>query len=595
MELLLLLLQRHGELVSREEIHAYLWGKDVFLDVDHGINTAIRKVRFALHDDPDKPRFIETVVGKGYRFAAPVTCRNGDSSQRLAALQQIPDSATRPAKPGAVSIRARMLVAGSVTLALIVVTWALYRGSQHKSAGQPAIRSLAVLPLKNLSGDPMQEYLADGMTEDLVGRLSRIHDLRVISRTSVMRFKTTQLSVPEIAKALHVDAIVEGSIIREGSRVRVHAQLIRASTDEHFWSESYDRELQDVLTLQSDVAQSIASKVEVTVTGKEHERLSAVRSVPPEVYESYLKGEFSKGDSKADVEKRIGYFEAAINKDPTFAPAYLGLAEAYSDLGAIFVGGRPDETRPKVISAAQKALDLDPNLAEAHALLAEVYQERWRWADAEAEYRRALELNPNDVAAHLGFAHWLLCQGRTEEALAWSRRAQQLDPLGVTGVSNGWILFHARRYDEAMRELRSVLAVHPDYATARWFLGFVLIASGRAQEAIPVLEKTVSMMKRSPGSIELLATAYARAGQRTRALRLIDELRRRRQAGYVPAGAFINPYLGLGDYDQAFLWMEQAYQEQSNILQFLRVHPFFDPVRSDPRFADLERRVGLAQ
>ena len=584
-----------GELVSREEIHAYLWGKDVFLDVDHGINTAIRKVRLALHDDPDKPRFIETVVGKGYRFAAPVTCRNGDSSQRLAALQQIPDSATRSAESSSASIRARMLVAGFVTLALIVVAWALYRGSQHKSAGQPAIRSLAVLPLKNLSGDPMQEYLADGMTEDLVGRLSRIHDLRVISRTSVMRFKTTQLSVPEIAKALQVDAIVEGSIIREGSRVRVHAQLIRASTDEHFWSESYDRELQDVLTLQSDVAQSIASKVEVTVTGKEHERLSAVRSVSPEVYESYLKGEFSKGDSKADVEKRIGYFEAAISKDPTFAPAYIGLAEAYSDLGAIFVGGRPDETRPKVISAAQKALDLDPNLAEAHALLAEVYQERWRWADAEAEYRRALELNPNDVAAHLGFAHWLLCQGRTEEALAWSRRAQQLDPLGVTGVSNGWILFHARRYDEAMRELRSVLAVHPDYATARWFLGFVLIASGRAQEAIPVLEKTVSMMKRSPGSIELLATAYARAGQRTRALRLIDELRRRRQAGYVPAGAFINPYLGLGDYDQAFLWMEQAYQEQSNILQFLRVHPFFDPVRSDPRFADLERRVGLAQ
>ncbi len=390
-----------------------------------------------------------------------------------------------------------------------------------------------------------------------------------------------------------MDAIVEGSVIREGNRIRVTAQLIRAATDEHFWSEAYDRELRDVLTLESDVAQSIAAKVQVTVTGQEHERLTAVRSVSPEVYESYLKGRFARSNSRADLERNITYFEEAIRKDATFAPAYVGLADTYARLGLILVGAPPYEIRPKVISAARKALELDPELAEAHVLLADVYQKRWQWSDAEAEYKLALELKPNDAAAHVGFANWLLCQGRMEEALAWSRRARELDPLGATGTSIGWILFHARRYDEAIRELRSVLAVHPDDATAHWFLGFALIADGLADEAIPELEKTASIMHRSPGSLELLATAHAHAGHRTEALRLINELKQRRQAGYVPAGALINPYLALGDYDQAFAWFERAYQEQSNILQFLKVHPFFDPVRQDPRFKDLLRRVGL--
>src|SRR5204863_1679636 len=238
--------------------------------------------------------------------------------------------------------------------------------------------------------------------------------------------------VPEIARMLAVDALVEGSVIREGNRIRVHAQLIRAATDEHFWSESYDRELRDVLSLESEVAQSIARKVEVTVTGKEQERLTAARSVSPEVYESYLKGRFAfdknynRGPAgKAGLEESIRYLEEAIKKDPSFAPAYVGLANAYRRLGAVFVGAPPNETRPKVISAAQKALELDPELAEAHARLADVYQTQFQWRDAEAEYKRALELKPNDATAHLGFAIWLVCQGRTEEAVTWSRRARE--------------------------------------------------------------------------------------------------------------------------------------------------------------------------
>jgi TolB-like protein/thioredoxin-like negative regulator of GroEL len=471
----------------------------------------------------------------------------------------------------------------------------LHRGGGTKGATQPGIKSLAVLPLKNLSGDPSQEYLADGMTEALIGRLSGIHDLRVISRTSVMRFKNPQLSVPQIAKMLNVDAIVEGSVTREGNRVRVTAQLIRGATDEHFWSETYDRQLRDALALQSDLAQAIADKVEATVTGKEHERLTAARSVAPEVYESYLKGRFAynKSNTRAGFEESVGYFEDAIKRDPTFAPAYVGLASAYTDLGTVFIGVQPEETRPKVLSAARKALELDPDLAEAHVLLAEVQQDQWQWADAEAEYRRALDLNPNDAEAHAGLALWLLCQGRTDEAVSWARRGRELDPLAVSGTKIAWILFQSRRYDEAIHELHSVLAVEPDQAESLWYLGFVLVAKNQSEDAIPVLEKAASVSNRSPGVIGVLIRAYAHARRRGDALRLLAELKRRRKAGYVPAGAFVNAYLGLGENDQAFAWLEQAYKERSNILQFLKVHPYFDPLRNDPRFADLLRSAGL--
>jgi TolB-like protein/Tfp pilus assembly protein PilF len=483
---------------------------------------------------------------------------------------------------------------GIAALVLLVLTYNSVRGHTG-DVGRPKIKSLAVLPLKNLSGDPTQEYLADGMTEALIGRLSGIHDLRVISRTSVMRFKDTQLSVPEIAKTLRVDAIVEGSVIREGNRIRVHAQLIRAATDEHFWSESYDRELRDALALESEVAQSIAKKVEVTVTGEEHARLTAARPVAPEVYENYMKGWFAlnKGNTRADIEESIHYFEEATNRDPTFAPAYVGLGAAHSDLSTVFIGAPPEIERGKVVSAARKALELDPELAEAHVLLATMQQEHWQWTEAEAEYRRALELNASSPAAHNGLARWLVCHGHVEEALEWVRRGRALDPLAVSGADVAWILFQARHYDEAIQELRSALTVRPDDAFALWFFGFVLIANNQPKQAIPALERALFVSKRSPGVIGVLVRAYAHAGRRTDARRLLAELKRRKQAGYVPAAAFVNAYLGLGENDEALAWMEQGYKEQSNILQWLRVHPYFDPIRSDSRFKDLIRRVGL--
>lgn len=481
-----------------------------------------------------------------------------------------------------------------VVLGIVAAVYFLSRDRTGNTA-KPKITSLAVLPLKNLTGDPTQEYIVDGMTDALIARLSGIHDLRVISRTSVMRFKDPQLSVPEIAKLLHVDAIVEGSVMREGNRIRVTAQLIRGATDEHFWSETYDRELRDVLSLQSELAQSIAKKVQVTVTGAEHERLTATRSVAPEVYESYLKGRFAlnKSNSRAGVEESIGDFEDAIKKDPTFAHPYVGLAKAYSELGTVFIGDAPEESRPKLVSAAQKALELDPDLSEAHVLLADVQREQWHWAEAESEYKRALELNPNDADAHVGLALWLVCQGRKDEAVDWAERGQKLDPLAASGTTIGWILFQSRRYDDAVRELRSVLAVRADDATALYFLGFVLTANNQPADAIPVLEKAISVSNRSPGVIGVLIRAYVLTGRRTDALRLLAELKTRRKAGYVPAAAFVNAYLGLGENDQAFASLEQAYNEQSNILQFLKVHPYFDSIRGDNRFADLVHRVGL--
>jgi TolB-like protein/Tfp pilus assembly protein PilF len=485
-----------------------------------------------------------------------------------------------------------LALAAVVCICLTVAAWLLFRHRANPSV-DPRIHSLAVLPLRNLSNDPAQEYLADGITEAVIGRLANIHDLHVISHTSVLRFKNPQLSIPQIAKELGADAIVEGSVIKDGDRIRVTIQLIRGATDTHFWSETFDREMRDALALESELAQSIAEKVEVTVTGEEHERLSAARPVAPEVYESYLKGRFVLGQGdRVRLEQSIPYFEDALNKDGTFAPAYLGLAEAYTMLGTIAAGDPPQATRPKVISFARKALAIDPGLVKAHVLLANVLQEEWRWTEAEAEYRRALELNPDSAEAHEWFALWLICQGRTDEAVASIHRARALDPVGVSGGSVAWILFQARHYDEAIREATSALALQPDNVGYLTGLGFALIANNQPADAIPGLEKAISLSG-SPAATGILIRAYAHAGRRRDAMRLLAQLKQRRVAGYIPAGAFVNAYLGLGDKEQAFYWLEQAYKEQSNILQFLKTHPYFDPIRSDPRFADLVRRVGL--
>jgi len=355
--LLVLLVQRQGELVTREELRSQLWPDDTFGDFDHGLNNAMNRVREALGDSAASPRYIQTAPRRGYRFIADVevvaparidetdasspgvsTCGEEREAAAVPDVEELDASDRRePAvvtATGQTWFRRRAWI-----LALIIPLFLLFafllKFRTHKSDPAAPIRSLAVLPLRNLSGNPNEEYFADGMTEEVIGRLSMIRGLRVISRTSVMQFKDTRLSAPEIARKLGADALVEGSVMREGNRIRVHAQLIRASTDEHFWSESYDRELGDALTLESEVAQSIAQRVEVTVSGEEHARLVAAHSVSPEAYESYLQGMFAKGNSRAETERRIAWFDDAINKDPAFAQAYVGLASAYGALGTV--------------------------------------------------------------------------------------------------------------------------------------------------------------------------------------------------------------------------------------------------------------------
>ncbi|KAA6457577.1 tetratricopeptide repeat protein [Acidobacteria bacterium AB60] len=622
LEILFLLVEREGKIVTRDEIVSRVWGEGVFLDTDNSIRGAIRKLRQALKDDAESPRFIQTVTGLGYRFIAPVALSDNENpsgaskaiSTTRPILESEPDVFSQRQRPSPEEVTQDQAVeettisgnsrrhwqahkwnylVAAVLLAIAGIgTYNLAR-SHLTRPGSPKITSLAVLPLKNLSGDPAQDYFADGMTEEVIGRLAMIRGIRVISRTSVMQFKDTRLLAPEIAKTLRVDALVEGSVIREGNRIRVHAQLIRASTDEHFWSETYDRELGDALTLESEVAQAIARRVEVTVTGVEQARLTAARPVSPEVYEVYLKGLSTAGNSRADFETRIAYFDEAIQRDPTFAPAYVGLARGYDRLGTILVGAvRPSETRPKVIRLAQKALELDPDLPEAHLLLGETYMSLWRWSEAEAEFRRAFDLNPNDPAASDGLNEWLLCHGRIDEALVWARRRQELDPLGRSDEV-GWTLFAAHRYDEAIHELRIDLAARPDDGGILWTLGVGLICNHEVDEAIPVLERAVSVTQGSPGVTGMLIWAYAHAGRRADALRLLEQLKKRQQTGYVPAAAFVSAYVGLGDKGEAFAWFERAYQEKSSIMKFLKVFPPYDSLRGDPRFQDLIRRVGL--
>ena len=437
-------------------------------------------------------RHLHDKLGSVYASKAELDDWVRSRRARLEAEERSDDvSSPKPAELEPPSVPARRVrrwwVLGVVAfLALLTFGYVLIP-LRPKDASHRKINSLAVLPLKNLSGDPTQEYLSEGMTEALIGSLSTIHDLRVISRTSVMRFKDTQLSLPEIAKTLHVDAIVEGSVIREGSRIRIHAQLIRAATDEHIWSESYDRDMRDVLDLQSEVTQAIARKVKGTVSGEEYARLTARHSVSPEVYESYLQGWFALNRSvkKTDIQQGIDHFEDAIKKDPTFAPAYLGVAQGYDELGSNFIGDPPDVPLQKEMSAARKALELDSTLSDAHDIMADLLRRQWQWAQAEAEYRRALELNPNDAGAYVGLAQWLLSMGRSEEALDWARRGRELDPLEVRGTDIAMILSGARRYDEAIRELRVLLADQPDEPEALWDLGIVLV-------------KTISRTMQSP-------------------------------------------------------------------------------------------------
>jgi TolB-like protein/DNA-binding winged helix-turn-helix (wHTH) protein/tetratricopeptide (TPR) repeat protein len=608
--ILQLLAERSGDLVKRTELQELLWSGKDFGDFENGLNNTIRELRGALGDSADSPRYIETLPKMGYRLIVPAEISNdpsGDAVPNSRAtdpspvkhLESVPlaiiEQSVSTKAPHSFPWNSRGLIFASLALTLsVALIWVFHRATTQRAAANPAIRSLAVLPLQNFSGNPDQDYLSDGMTEALIARLATVEGLRVISRTSVMQLKGTRKSVPAIGKELNVDAVIEGSVLRSGDKVRVTIQLIRTSTDEHLWAESYDREFSDVLALQSDVTQGIARHVQFVVNAAKDASSARPRTVAPDVYQAYLKGRFALNkDDRDSLAEALRFFQVAVDSDPRFAPAYAGMAATYLEMGTAYIGAAPDATRPAASRAARKALELDPELTEAHVMLGEVLQEDWQWSEAEAEYTRAIQLSPSDTRAHVGMSDWFISQGRTEESLAEARRAQELDPLTDNNLQVGWILFQSRRYDEAIRELRTSLTQTPDDPTALWNLGFALVGAQRFDEAIQTLEKAASLTNRRPAVLGVLVHAYAKGGRRSDALRVLDELHARKKKGYVPAAAFLNAYLGLGDKEQSFVWLEHAAQERSDILKFLKVHPFFDLLRDDPRFSTFLRRANL--
>jgi TolB-like protein/DNA-binding winged helix-turn-helix (wHTH) protein/Flp pilus assembly protein TadD len=601
MKLLEILLEHPGEVVTRDELRSRVWPNESFGDFDQSLNIAIGKLRSALGDSAENPRFIETLPKRGYRFIADVSVLDADT------LPKRPDSVSHlPApEPGhtlqgaglAAAPRRRLWLTGRVVVALAFVlslsmlsVW-LFRSRGPAPAG---IRSLAVLPLENLSGDASQNYFADGMTDELITDLAQISALRVISRTSVMVYKGARKPLPQIAHELNVDAVVEGTVLRSGDQVRITAQLIEASTDKHLWSRSYEGELRDTLALQSTVASAIADQVRINLTPREQAALKNVKVVNPQAYESYLKGRYFWNKRTADgLKVALAYFKQATEEDPKYAKAYSGLADTYALLGDWEYGVlAPKEAYPKAKAAASKALELDDTLSEAHASLASLGMFDWDWQSAEKEFRRAIELNPGYATAHQWYAWNLNLLGRQSEAIAEMRKAESLDPLSlIISADMADVLFVARFYDESIQQSRKTLGMDPNFAVARFELGQAYLEKHMYEEAVAELQKAVQLSGGNPTFVATLARAYVASGKRSEAVKLLDVLKKRSSTVFSNASEIAMIYASMGDNDQAMNWLDKGFEERFNPGVLLR--PGFDPLRSDPRFQNLLHRVGL--
>jgi TolB-like protein/DNA-binding winged helix-turn-helix (wHTH) protein/Tfp pilus assembly protein PilF len=618
LNLLRILLEHPGTLVTRDELHRRLWKPGTFVEFDHSLNTAMMRLREVLGDPSDNPRFIETVPRKGYRFIAPVhDAENEELKQKQIryplATPNAPDQtelnvAVAPPQSESTKVLpirlirrvslSRAIAAGLVVVLFIVAILFLFRRSLGFVAPETQqITSIAVLPMENLSGDSNQDYFADGMTDELIASLARISSLRVVSRTTAMDYKGTHESLEKIAHELHVDAIVEGTVLRSGDRVRITAELVQVSTDRHLWADTYESQLGDILALQNQVAAAIVSQIRIKLTPQDKEALAAARPINPGAFEDYLKGRYYWGKrSQAALDKAIHYFQAATEKDPNYALAYAGLADCYGILGAAIVGTIPtSEVAQKAEAAAKKAVGLDPALAETQTALATVqFNDDWNWKAAEAGFRRAIQLNPNYGTAHQRYSLYLMAMGRTEESLAEMNLARSLDPLSLSmNFSLGWRLYMARRYDEAIAQLLNTIEMDPMYLLAHIVLGQSYEQKGQYSEAIVELQKAASMAPNSPPVLAALGHAYAVAGKRVEALQLLDELKSQSARRYVSPFYLALMYAGLGEHEQALTWLNKSYDDRSNNTIFLNVVPQFDGLRSEPGFQTLRHRIGL--
>jgi TolB-like protein/DNA-binding winged helix-turn-helix (wHTH) protein/Flp pilus assembly protein TadD len=598
-DVLLLLIQSGGSIVTKDELMKAVWS-DSFVE-ESNLTQTVFMVRKALDETSDR-RYILTVQGQGYRFLVPVKEATTDTPAGVApAPSPVPVNIPEiplPSNPPRARDR-RWAYTALATIALILITvstiW-LWR-SRHGPAEPPGRIMLAVLPFQNLTGDAAQEYISDGLTEEMITQLGNLNPahMGVIARTSVMHYKNTQTPLDQIGRELNAQYVIEGSVRRDADRVRITAQLIQVKDQSHVWARQYDRELKDLLNVQSEVAQEIKDEIQLTLGGR---KTAGGPPTPPRGYEGYdlyLKGlYFFNKRTPEDLEEAVRYFQQATAKDPAYAQAYAGLAKAYTLLPA-YSSQPNEEFISKARAAATKALELDEGLSEAHSALALIVQNHdWDWQTSEKEFRRAIELNPNDATAHHWYAEHLMWRGRFDEAIAESERAQQLDPLSlIIATDYGAILFYSRRYDSAIEEWRSVQEMDPNFVHAHIIMG-AYVEKGMFAEALAEDEKLRSA---APDAPYWYWRAYieGRAGQTAEARRAIGKLLQMDKTKPLDPMGIAVAYAAFGDKDQAFAWLEKAYAQHSNGLTSLKVDPTYDRLRGDPRFQDLLRRVGLEE
>jgi TolB-like protein/tetratricopeptide (TPR) repeat protein len=534
LQILLLLLERAGEVVGREELRCRLWPEDTFVDVDVGVNSAIKRLRDALGDSAENPRYVETFRRHGYRFIGAV-----------------------------------------------------------QPPSLPRIRSIAVLPFENFTGNRAQDYLVDGMTDGLIADLAQIIGLRVISRTSVMVYKGAKKSLAEVARELNVDAVVEGAVARSGKRLRITAQLIHVPTDRHLWARSYECDPVTIRALQGEIASAIAQGIKVELAPHERTRLTTAPLVNTKAYDTYLKARYHFHKQTAvGYFKAIKMFERAIAEEPAYALAYTGLSECYRLL--TFWGPlSPQESAPKAEAAAQRALELDDALAEAHAQLAVIaYRFHHDWSRGEREFRRALELSPNHAECHLMYSVFLWSAGRFDDALSEAQRGQELDPL--SGSTNAGVTFlWSRQYDRAIAEYRRALQIDPKFPHAHFGLGSAYTLRGDFDEEIRELQVAVRLSRRNPTYLSRMGHDCAVAGKKGEARKVLEELQARSRQEYVSPVGIALVHLGLGDREEALNWLEKAYHVRD--FDLVTRNPRLDSLRSDPRYQHLLRRIGLSR
>jgi TolB-like protein/DNA-binding winged helix-turn-helix (wHTH) protein/Tfp pilus assembly protein PilF len=625
-DILMVLTEARGALVTKDEIMARVWPDTVV--EENNLVVQISTLRKALGEDRD---FIRTVSGRGYRFIAEIRSSAADPGREMGPKPgAVPDASTSTSssilpKPVSIPIGPeaeleasdpsaglvlrtdaaasarrplrplawRLFAVGLARLLVSSFSWILYSRNQ----ASPNIRSIAVLPLESLSSDPSQEYFADGMTDELITALGQISALRVISRTSIMTYKRVRKLLPEIARELNVEAVVEGTVLRFGDRVRITAQLIRVPVERHMWAQSFEGDLRDTLVLQNSVARAIAEQVRATLNQKEQAALETSKVVNAEAYDTYLKGRYFWNKRTGDgLEKAIEYFNRAIEQDPTYAAAYSGLADAYALSGDWKYGVlSPQDAFSKAKAAATKALALDDNLAEAHASLAfalDLYG--WDWETAETEYERAIKMDPGYATAHQWYSWHLLMMGRNSEGILELTKAESLDPLSlIISADMADALCVARRYDEAVQKSKKILEMDPNFAVGHYELGQALVQKHVYDEAIVEFQRAIKLSGHSGAFDSYLGYAYAMSGQEEEAIKIINNLEARHDQNPSADADIAFIYVGLGDRDRAMISLNKAYGARFKASILMR--PAFDPLRSDARFQDLLRRIGLPQ